>query len=171
MLATLAAAEAELPALLEDAAAWNSLHIDYHPPVVERMWRPWRDVRVSLHRIHPCAPGEALLHPHPWPSAILVVSGTYEMGVTYGAGTLAPPLASKVVLAPGSRYEMIDPDGWHYVRPLGAPSLSLMVTGKPWSRAMPVEPEQPLVAMRDDARASLLAAFRAAFSVAIRLFP
>jgi hypothetical protein len=55
---------------------------------------------------------------------------------------------------------MIDPDGWHYVRPLDQPSLSLMVTGAPWSRTMPVEPEHPLRAMPDAAVVDLLDAFR-----------
>ncbi len=32
---------------------------------------------------------------------------------------------------------MIDSDAWHYVRPLREPSLSLMVTGKPWGRPSP----------------------------------
>ena len=32
---------------------------------------------------------------------------------------------------------MTDPDAWHYVRPLGGPTFSLMVTGKPWDRPSP----------------------------------
>ena len=36
--------------------------------------------------------------------------------------------------AGGLRYEMTHANSWHYVRPLGRPTLSLMVTGKPWAR-------------------------------------
>ena len=39
MLAILSAVERELPALLQDEAAWKGLHVDYHPPTVERLWR------------------------------------------------------------------------------------------------------------------------------------
>ncbi|MBE7449187.1 MAG: hypothetical protein HS111_09905 [Kofleriaceae bacterium] len=164
MLEQLSAVEDELRTLLAEADPWQSLRIDYHPPVVERVWRPWRDLRLSLHRIHPCGPGEALLHPHPWPSAVLIIEGEYEMGVTYGAGSSPPPLGARIVLGPGARYEMTEPDAWHYVRPLGRPSLSIMVTGAPWSRAMPLEPEHPLKPMKDAERNQLIAAFALALS-------
>jgi hypothetical protein len=160
MLEHFSSVEAELPGLLADAESWHSLLIDYHPPVVERVWRPWRDLRLSLHRIHPCGPGEALLHPHPWPSAVWIVSGKYEMGVTYGTGSSPPPLGARIVLGPGARYEMTEPDAWHYVRPLETPSLSIMVTGTPWARSMPVEPEQPLGPMATEKRNELITAFR-----------
>ena len=165
MLEHLTVVEGELPALLAEAESWKSLHIDYYPPVVERVWRPWRDLRLSLHRIHPCGPGEALLHPHPWPSAVLIIAGEYEMGVTYGAGSSPPPLGARIVLGPGARYDMTEPDAWHYVRPLGQPSLSIMITGTPWSRAMPVEPNQPLNSMTDPDKKDLITAFRAALFV------
>ena len=38
MLELLAEVEAQLPALLSDAAGWRSLDIDYHPPRVERLY-------------------------------------------------------------------------------------------------------------------------------------
>src|SRR5262249_46599352 len=86
MLEILAAVEKDLPRMLLDEAAWAGLFIDYPPPTVERLWRPWRDYRVSLHRIFPCATGEALFHPHPWPSAMRILAGEYEMAVGYGKG-------------------------------------------------------------------------------------
>ena len=86
MLDVLAAVEQALPQLLQDENAWHSLYIDYQLPTVERLWRPWHEYRISLHRIHPCAPGEALFHPHPWPSAMHVLAGAYEMAVGYGQG-------------------------------------------------------------------------------------
>jgi hypothetical protein len=123
------------------------------------MWIPWGTCRVYLHRIHPCDEGSALFHPHPWPSAIRILSGRYETGVGYGAGDTPPPVAWKGVLEAGSYYEMVEPDGWHWVRPVGGPSLSLMVTGAPWTRTAPrsSEPLAPLApeaaeALRRDVR-------------------
>src|SRR5947209_10035564 len=132
MLEILTAVEKDLPRLLLDEAAWSGLFIDYHPPTVERLWMRWRDCRVSLHRIHPCAPGEALFHPHPWPSAMRILSGEYEMAVGFGPGETPPPVAALLVAREDCRYEMTHPDGWHYVCPLGEPSRSLMVSGGAW---------------------------------------
>jgi hypothetical protein len=137
MFDVLYAVEKELPILLQDEAAWNSLYIDYHPPTVERLWRPWHEYRIQLHRIYPCAREEALFHPHPWPSAMRVLAGEYEMAVGYGQDESPPPIAALLIASGDFRYEMKDPGAWHYVRPLNAPTLSLMVTGKPWNPTAP----------------------------------
>jgi hypothetical protein len=137
MLDVLREVESELPVLLRDEASWKSVFIDYHPPTVERLWLPWRDYRVCLHRIYPCAPGEALFHPHPWPSVMRILSGEYEMAVGYGKGESPPPIAALMIAAGDFRYEMTDTDAWHYVRPLRVPTMSLMITGKPWDRPAP----------------------------------
>lgn len=143
MLDVLEVALTELPALLRSPDGWQGLRITYHPPFVDRAWRPWREYRLSIHRIQPCEPGEALLHPHPWPSAIRILSGRYEMVVGHGAGTATPPIAARLVVPAGTSYAMTDPDAWHSVRPLEAPSLSVMLSGVPWQRTMPVEPSAP----------------------------
>lgn len=135
MLTALFEVESALPMLLLDEDRWQSLDVNYEHPRVERLWTQVGTWRVNLHRIHPCA--RALFHPHPWPSAVLVVSGKYEMGVGYGAGGEPPPEAVRLILTAGARYEMVDPDGWHSVRPLHESSLSLMVTGEPWRRQSP----------------------------------
>ncbi len=158
MLELLDIALAELPRLV-DEPGWRGMRIDYHRPFVDRAWRPWRDCRLSIHRIHPCAPDEALLHPHPWPSAIAILDGRYEMAIGYGAGSSGPPIAARVVLTAGARYEMLDPDGWHSVRPLDAPSLSIMLSGRPWTRAMPLDPT-PQRGLSPDELAALLTAIR-----------
>jgi hypothetical protein len=36
-----------------------------------------------------------------------------------------------------SRFEMTDPNAWHYVRPMPEPTLSLMMTWKTWDRPAP----------------------------------
>ncbi len=132
MLEILERADRMWPTLIEDLALWTSVDVDYEPPRVERIWCPFGDgVRLFLHRIHPCE--TALFHPHPWPSAVRVLAGPYEMAVGYGAGPEAPPVAALCRLATGSSYAMENPNGWHSVRPISGLSLSLMVTAKPWA--------------------------------------
>lgn len=159
---------AGLPSMLEDGAPWESLGVRYEKPAVERLWRQVGDLRVSLHRIQPCEAGEAFFHPHPWPSAMLVVSGGYETGVGYGAGVEPPPVAQTFWLPPGTCYEMVDRDAWHYVRPLGGTSLSVMVSGVPWNREMPKVPGEPPQPLSESARYMMLDAFRAQFRGGLR---
>jgi len=137
MLKALHTIEGQLVPLIEEGPdAWQSLNIDYEPPRVERLWRQVGDLRVSLHRIHPCA--QALYHPHPWPSAIRIVSGLYEMGIAESPKLLFQNLVeadrevARMMLVAGTEYEMVHPTGWHYVKPHSMASLSIMVTAKPW---------------------------------------
>ncbi len=138
----LAAAEAALPSLLEDDG-WQSLFIDYEHPFVERLWRPWQEGRLSLHAIHPCAPEQALYHPHPWASAMRLKGRGYRMRVGSGPGLVPPPVAAEIVLPPETAYAMADIDGWHAVCPEGGIAYSVMVTGAPWGRPAP-KSAQPL---------------------------
>jgi hypothetical protein len=159
MLSALHEVWEELPGWLVQPSLWQSLDIDYHPPRVERLYRSWGAHRVYLHALHPCAPEQALFHPHPWPSAMRVLSGRYEMGVGYGRGELIPPLAARLVGGPGLEYEMTDPDAWHYVRPIDGIALSVMVTGPVWDRVAP-RSEHPLRALSPERVEQLLAEFR-----------
>ncbi|MBP6912942.1 MAG: hypothetical protein KBB86_03345 [Candidatus Pacebacteria bacterium] len=145
MLEVLHQIESELPRLLEIDMNkyWHSLLVNYHPPMVERLWYDWNEFRICLHVIHACTTDEALFHTHPWPSAMRIVHGSYEMGIGYGTGETEPPIAAKVMLGPGCEYEMVEPDGWHYVRPLTETTATLMVTGKPWGRSSP-KSDKPL---------------------------
>ena len=165
MLDVLARLEQALPAMLRDESIWHSLYVDYHPPTVERLWTPWRAYRAFLHRIHPCARQQALFHPHPWPSAMRVLEGEYEMAVGFGPGMDEPPVAALMVSRGDFRYEMTHPDSWHYVRPLGRPTLSLMVTGKPWDREAP-RSTTPLRRLQPEQVAELLRSFRSLFPAA-----
>jgi hypothetical protein len=159
MMEILIAVEKDLPRMLLDEDAWTGVLVDYHPPMVERLWTRWGDCRVYLHRIFPCGPGEALFHPHPWPSAMRILAGEYEMAVGYGKGEEFPPVAARMIARDDFLYEMTDPDAWHYVRPIGGPTLSLMVTGKPWGRPAP-RSSKPLVPLTDDQRSELFRLFR-----------
>lgn len=137
MIGILHQVEAMLPDMLLDGQ-WKSVFVDYHAPFVERLWRnvdiEGVTYRVYLHRIHPCPLNESLFHPHPWPSAMKILSGEYTMLVGFGTGMNAPPVAATLLLPPGAEYEMINPDSWHAVSPNDTPSYSLMVSGPPWER-------------------------------------
>lgn len=162
MLDVLYKAEEELSVLLHRdniLEGWNSVNVNYHDPHVERVWRQWGEYRISLHCIHPCEPSKSLFHPHPWPSAMRILSGEYEMEVGYGKGVEVPPSACKIVLQPESVYEMTDPDGWHSVRPLNGPCWTVMVSGKPWNRPMNEEPKHKLEPLSAERVAKMLAWF------------
>lgn len=139
MLDKLIVAEKMLPSLLHNTSTqWKSVYVDYHPPIVERLWLDIGDIRIYLHRIHSCSKEEALYHPHPWPSAIRILEGSYEMGIGYSNNDKPPvETLATMILGAGSAYSMAEPDSWHYVCPLSESSLSLMVTGKPWGRSSP----------------------------------
>lgn len=158
LLNALVDCEQVLPELLQDEDAWQSLWIDYHPPIVERVWRQHGNFRIYLHRIYRAEPDDVLFHPHPWPSAMRVLEGQYEMAVGYGEGPQPPPVMMRLILGPNDVYEMNHPHGWHSVRPVTETTLSLMVTGTPWQqRAIEKMSLDPLSANR---KARLLRAAR-----------
>jgi hypothetical protein len=150
MLNLLEQALRELPALLASTQDWHGMHIDYLLPHVDRAWRPWRDCRLSIHRIYPLATEDTVyLHPHPWPSAMHILDGRYEMAIGYGPGLVAPPIAARLVMTACASYAMTERDAWHDVRPVGGPVISVMLSGVPWHREMPVEThaaQRPLAA-------------------------
>jgi hypothetical protein len=159
-----------LPGLLARADQWQSLFVDYEPPFVERLWAPvsvdGAAYRVFLHRIHPADPERCLFHPHPWPSAIKILSGSYWMNAGHGAGFEPPPVSMRLKLVAGASYEMAHPDGWHSVCPLGEPSRSIMVTGAPWSRPSH-KPTKQLLPLDPAAADALLGFFRRAYGVSV----
>ena len=156
--------ERELPTLLLSAEGWRSLDVDYHPPRVERVYRDHGSHRISLHVIHPCGPEDALFHPHPWPSAMRVLSGDYEMTVGAGAGDTPPPHVLTLRVGGCFEYEMTHPDGWHRVRAIGVPAVTVMVSGPPWQRWSPGSdaPLGPLSPQRVD---EILSTFREHYPV------
>lgn len=164
--------ERVLMELLKDGPeAWESLDVDYEPPRVERLWRQWEGYRINLHRIHPCK--KALYHPHPWAAYIRMLSGTCEMGIAYSSSMPKHEIlergkeVAKVLLTKGSAYEMINPYGWHYVKPLDKPTLSLMVTVPPWNPPVFVHDDfgkaADLKPLTTEAKSNLLKDFREAF--------
>ena len=160
MLKVLVEAMIRLPRLLDKEDNWKSLLIDYEPPVVERLYTDLEGGnRLSLHIIHPCREGEAFVHPHPWPSAMYIVSGMYKMDSGYGKNLEYPNIVNSVFLNAGSFYEMVNQDGWHSVRPLGTPSLSVMINGPSWNRPMPKVPQKELFPLRETRMMEVLDSF------------
>ena len=161
LLAKLSEVEARLPLLLTAPLLWQTLDVNYEPPHVERLWHQFdADHRVYLHRIYPCE--EALFHPHPWPSAVHILGGAYEMNVGYGPGDVPPPVAATALLFKGSKYEMVDPDGWHSVRPVLFPCYSVMITGPKWDRWSP-SPSTKLGPLSDGSKGDLISIFQSYF--------
>jgi hypothetical protein len=160
MLEQLRLVEQELPTLLNHPGLWQSLFVNYEKPFVERLWCPGNGYRINLHRITPCEANECFFHPHPWPSAMKIIFGIYQMKVGYGSGVIAPPTATTVNLAPGSTYEMADFDSWHSVRPIDLPVYSVMLTGKPWKREMPPSDHITLSSLPDHKVKEILSVFK-----------
>ena len=127
------AVEAEILGLMKDESPWQGLYIDYHPPIVERIWCQWGAYRVSLHKMYPCGEEEALFHAHAWPQYIKIISGTQEVGVADMRSNFPPAHLIVSSYGSGNYYEMTNPFGGHYVRPIDRPSFSVMLTGSPWS--------------------------------------
>lgn len=158
MLNVLYQIESELHHHLENMENWKSIYVDYHKPYVKRLWKQHGDYRIYLHQIFSCEKIESLLHPHPWPSAMKVIEGKYEMGVGYSHMQTCEVIASTLILPEGSYYEMCDINSWHYVRPLNESSFSLMVTGIPWKRQSP-KSSYPLRELNQDEKNMIFSKF------------
>lgn len=63
---------------------------------------------------------------------VVTASGLKPSGVEL----VGPPVAAELWIAPGTTYAMIDIGAWHWVKPR-KPSLSIMLSGMPWSRPVP----------------------------------
>lgn len=114
---------------------WNSLDITYKEPHVKRLWRQMGDFRIYLHKIYRSKGIEReFFHFHPWPAAMRVVHGSYNMDFGYGPrdSNNPPKIILKQILQEGACYSMTDMLAWHSVQPRHDYSLSLMVTGQPF---------------------------------------
>jgi hypothetical protein len=122
----------DLPTLI-DAGGWETLVINRRKPHTYRAFLQHGGLRICLHRFEECDANEAFPHPHPWPGAFKILSGSYEMGVGFAKDRESlPGDMVKLVLAQGSSYEIVNPLVWHYVRPLGE-CFTVMVNDVPWA--------------------------------------
>lgn len=154
--------------LLNNPTLWQSLDIDYETPRVERVWIPINNKRLSLHVIHPCEAGEALLHPHVWESAmyVLPIGGLYEHTIgcqmydEIGYLTPKPTIVCKQIVEGPMYYEMMHEDSVHSVRPIAQPVFTIMLTGKPiWSENA-CKVGKNLVSLSDERKKEILLTFK-----------
>ncbi|MDG1949355.1 MAG: hypothetical protein P8J32_00855 [bacterium] len=122
---------------LDDVEKWDSVDVDYHPPRVERLYTKIGSIRVCLHKIHPCDPKKALLHPHPWPASFKIYRGMYLSEVGSSVTAEPPKESVRVYLGAGSMKSMTNPDDWHYVAPIDEPVYSVMINGIPYENINP----------------------------------
>lgn len=155
----------ELLALLEEPDDnWFSMDVVYHAPHVERVWRQHGNIRVFLHRIHPCERDEALWHPHDWPSAMHILDGVYEMDVGEGMS-----ISSTLELHAGSYYEMVQPWGKHSVRPIKLVH-ALMIAGPkhPKDTLIPFDkPKKKQEPLAPDVKSDVLSFFRSDYALSM----
>ena len=140
----------QLPGLLtkEEYPNWNDLHVLYHEPRVERLFRDieinGRKYRACLHRIHGVAdPMQCLMHYHEWPAITTIIKGSYEMGSGYGDPFGLTPQSMMIShYHVGSSYMMPDPYWWHYVRPTGEASWSVMLMAPKYPKELLPPPSE-----------------------------
>lgn len=156
----------EFKTMLGNPKMWETLDIDYHPPHVERVWMPWNDGRISLHVIHPCDQEDALLHPHPWESAVFVLpfGGTYEHGIGYKEPTWEPQVVCRQIVENSMYYEMLSPHGVHYVRPINMPVFTIMYSGPAKWKDNTVRVTKELKPLSEEKKLEILSIFKIAFS-------
>jgi hypothetical protein len=116
MLDQLLKIEEDLPTLLSEAP-WDSLIINRRKPETYRLFTQIGENRLCLHRFSPCASEEAFWHPHPWPAAFKILSGSYEMGLKFDNGVFSGDV-SRLIMSTGSYYEISSPNTWHKISPL-----------------------------------------------------
>ena len=133
MLNKLLAIMPNISYLLTDHDRWDSLIINRRKPHTYRVFTQLEDgYRLCLHKFNPCDRHEAFAHPHPWPGAFFIVSGSYRMNIGYSKDReSAPENVAEVVLTTGSSYEIINPLTWHSVIPLEE-TYTIMLNGEPW---------------------------------------
>lgn len=125
--------------LFSDLSKWQSLVINRRRPVTHRAFIILDNgLRVCLHKFDPCAKEDAFFHPHPWPSAMIILDGCYKMWVGASSNLLTTldrdsDSVVELLLEPGSRYSMTNPLGWHAVQPLTT-CYSIMVNDVPWTQ-------------------------------------
>lgn len=140
----------------------RSLDVNYHPPRVHRIQVKYGDMRINLHKIFPCAPEDALLHPHPWTSGMIVHSdGEYVMGIGHSSGNDPSEVKIDCTLSMTGKfyYAMTEKDSWHYVAPRVLPAYSIMITHKTWDRWSP-KPEGVLMELEHDYQEEIISFFR-----------
>ena len=111
---------------------WDSLIIDRRKPHTLRISRMFGDYRICLHRFESCTELQAFAHPHPWPGAFTILSGSYKLALGRSNNLEdKPKWISNLVMQAWSQYEITDPLVWHKVQPLET-TYTIMANGPVW---------------------------------------
>jgi hypothetical protein len=128
----------ELPDIVRFPELWDSLIVNRRKPITYRAFHIFKEgslagIRVCLHRFEYCEAKDAFLHPHPWPSAMKVLSGQYKMNVGFSQDLVSQPTTVvETILARGSVYASDEPRFWHSVQPVTEHAYSVMINGPAW---------------------------------------
>lgn len=135
MITELFDALANLPELLDDRSAWDSLLVNRRKPYTYRVFTTLPNgLRLCLHKFDSCHTHEAFAHPHPWPGAFVILQGRYKMDIGYscnGREDSVPAEVVSLILNKHSSYEIVNPLTWHTVAPLEE-TYTVMVNDAPW---------------------------------------
>lgn len=125
--------------LLSNSEIWNSY--EEKTPRVEKIFTDinfnGKQYRLLFHYNHVCSDMETEYHSHPHKLAIHVIDGVYEMGIgtekktPYSEGFLFNNTLCKIECYGGMYYEMTDKEGFHYVKPIGSKTKSVMIQENP----------------------------------------
>ncbi|MEK7633201.1 MAG: hypothetical protein AAB473_05465 [Patescibacteria group bacterium] len=118
--------------LANPTTRWYSTLIDDAFPNVERIWvRMDNGYLAVIHRILPVPKGaEPLYYWHRRPTGFLVMDGSYRTGIGNGPpGESPPPIVRETICYPGERRTMIQPNDWHWVKPVRHSVISVNVVG------------------------------------------
>jgi len=168
MISTLDVVVSLLPEMVKKPELWSSLIINRRKPITYRAFHLFTEgslagVRVCLHKFESCGAEDAFYHPHPWPSAMCVLLGSYRMRVGMSPNLEGEPITvMDSILSGGSKYSSEEPNFWHSVQPLET-CYSIMINGAPWlekaHKRAPTTTGKDLDTMTDEQLSAHLNAF------------
>lgn len=125
----------------------GGIKVRYQKPYVDRIY--YRDTEgfIFFHKISSCEKRFAYVHPHPWPSHVKILKGSYTTGFFHFPvfGKLEEfqyiePIVTCKLLS-GSEYEMLSKTDSHFVWPHET-VYSVMIVGPRFANQV-VNPDKP----------------------------
>jgi len=129
MLDRLHEVENILPDLIKERK-WYGQTIEYGANKTDRVWTPYEDGSIDLHRLYPCSIDEAIFHHHEGPTAVKVFQGSYLMKVGSKTRGIDETIMT-ILVVPGCTYQMLNQEDYHSVAP-NEIVYSLRIRGKPF---------------------------------------
>lgn len=120
-----------LPELLTEKDAWKSINVNHQAPSVKRIWRNWQGYRINLHKLTKVDGKEEYFHSHPWPIAIRLLTGSYQMCYEFVQDEQV--MTGVEIITPETPYCMENPNDKHSIKLLDNTIYSLMINGKAWA--------------------------------------